>query len=44
MNGVTQPVLGRYSCPACPVRFTSLADKKEHIRLQHADTKKKAKR
>lgn len=28
---------GRYGCPQCPERFSSLGDKKRHLRNQHGD-------
>jgi len=28
---------GRYTCPACPARFTELSKKKQHIREEHQD-------
>jgi hypothetical protein len=31
---------GRYRCPACPLGFHTLQDKKHHLRESHADTKK----
>lgn len=36
-------LLGRYGCPVCLRRFTSLAEKKTHIKLKH-DRKPKGKR
>ena len=27
--------VGRYACPACSARFTSLHDKKVHLRTDH---------
>ena len=26
---------GRYSCPVCQLRFAVLAEKKQHVRLNH---------
>lgn len=32
--------LGRYGCPVCTERFTSLPEKKSHIRAEHPHAKK----
>lgn len=30
---------GRYTCPVCPRGFTSLADKKQHVKTEHPKPK-----
>lgn len=27
--------VGRYSCPACPLAFRTLTDKKHHLKAEH---------
>ena len=31
---------GRHDCPLCPTRFTTVGDKKRHIRTKHPKEKK----
>lgn len=40
MTAVPLEQVGRYSCPACKRRFDYLSEKKQHLRAEHADTKK----
>lgn len=35
----TMIVPGRFSCPACPRRFTTLHLKKDHLRISHPKPK-----
>lgn len=35
MTAIPDEHTGRYGCPVCPLRFTTLSEKKAHIREDH---------
>jgi hypothetical protein len=39
MTTIPAQQTGRYACPVCPRRFTTLPNKKQHVKLKHPKPK-----